>query len=849
MILAGHAVESLNESDAALLYGNILDEVSASITVIDSETYKIIYANKSALEATRNMPGSYVGSVCYEYIHGLNKPCGHCIMRTEEPSDGLACRDVSYGGNSYHQFFKHINWNGKSALLEYTEDVTPLETQREELERVRKEVLIAAENAGILYWSYDTKEHQTRIVNGKSLGYDEIIDNVPEIFRNTGSVHPKEEHLYFQLFDKMQQNVDSCDCEARIYNMVKKCYEWQHIIFVKHTENHYIGCSINIDSQKQNELYAEEREQELGRVLERITFGVAVYRFKDGRFSLVNTNEPLCKLLSTDLAEVKKFSSDQVLSYTAPEFRDGVKQEMKLLTQPGTYREFSFRANIPGKKEDVWLTVQARSFGDEENGILIYAGYSDITQRKRLEDERKKANAELERKYQVEKNRFMADSQVLAYASFNLTKDTVVDETRKGLLKPICEHMKYDEFIADISEDIGDKEQKAEFLTCFSLDNIMKAREDGIEEKSVQYQRTLLTGKMIWVRSTYMLKLDQNGTDVFLYYVCRNINESKVVELMSTYLVNTDYDMIGYVDFFDDSVLMMYGENSYMKPEKEGMVQVKDYKQALEEFVNFAIVPEEREQYRTTFFIQRVREELKKNEQFEFSCHIIDHNGERRTKNIRYKRDVHMPNACFFTQTDVTRMLEEEEKKRLELQKAVEYAQEANNAKTDFLSRMSHDMRTPMNAIIGLTALSLDEPDVSPVLRKNLTDIRSSGEFLLGLLNDVLDMSKIENGKVELRYVPYFYSDFLNSMKTMFAPMCEQNGLKFEFEDAKETLTILTDKIRLNQIFYNVLSNAVKYAPEGGTISYYTENLVIEGNRGHCDYIIQDTGIGMSEEF
>ncbi len=126
MILAGHAVESLNESDAALLYGNILDEVSASITVIDSETYKIIYANKSALEATRNMPGSYVGSVCYEYIHGLNKPCGHCIMRTEEPSDGLACRDVSYGGNSYHQFFKHINWNGKSALLEYTEDVTPL---------------------------------------------------------------------------------------------------------------------------------------------------------------------------------------------------------------------------------------------------------------------------------------------------------------------------------------------------------------------------------------------------------------------------------------------------------------------------------------------------------------------------------------------------------------------------------------------------------------------------------------------------------------------------------------------------------------------------------------------------
>ncbi len=186
-----------------------------------------------------------------------------------------------------------------------------------------------------------------------------------------------------------------------------------------------------------------------------------------------------------------------------------------------------------------------------------------------------------------------------------------------------------------------------------------------------------------------------------------------------------------------------------------------------------------------------------------------------------------------------TRVLKQESRK----------IEEANRAKSDFLSQMSHDMRTPMNAILGLTALSLDEPGLTPEIKDNLSNIRNSGEFLLGLVNDVLDMSKIESGKIELHYEPYYYRDFLSNMKTMFAPLCEQNGLHFELEEVTTALTILADKVRLNQIFFNILSNAVKYTPEGGTVSYYTRNLKLEGNRGSADYIIQDTGIGMSEEF
>jgi CheY-like chemotaxis protein/two-component sensor histidine kinase len=154
-----------------------------------------------------------------------------------------------------------------------------------------------------------------------------------------------------------------------------------------------------------------------------------------------------------------------------------------------------------------------------------------------------------------------------------------------------------------------------------------------------------------------------------------------------------------------------------------------------------------------------------------------------------------------------------------------------------------------MNAILGLTALSLDDPGLSPDVKNNLVNIRNSGEFLLGLVNDVLDMSKIEHGDIQLHYEPYSYSDFLTNIKSMFVPLCEQNGLKFEFEDVTTTLTVMTDKIRLNQIFFNIISNAVKYTLEGGTVKYYTENLVVKGNSVSAYYIVEDTGIGMSEEF
>ena len=174
--------------------------------------------------------------------------------------------------------------------------------------------------------------------------------------------------------------------------------------------------------------------------------------------------------------------------------------------------------------------------------------------------------------------------------------------------------------------------------------------------------------------------------------------------------------------------------------------------------------------------------------------------------------------------------------------------EKANAAKSDFLSRTSHDLRTPMNAIIGLTALALDE---TSIMKKDLylSQIANSSELLLGLINDVLDMDKIENGAIELRPQPYPYAEFSQLIHNMITPLCQQKNIDFIFDDPGIKEVILADQVRFNQIFFNLLSNAVKFTPEGGAITFEIKSTGIHDNKMELDFLIADTGIGMSEEF
>ena len=185
----------------------------------------------------------------------------------------------------------------------------------------------------------------------------------------------------------------------------------------------------------------------------------------------------------------------------------------------------------------------------------------------------------------------------------------------------------------------------------------------------------------------------------------------------------------------------------------------------------------------------------------------------------------------------------------LAVEAALEVAEKASQAKTDFLSNMSHDIRTPMNAIVGLTTLMENELDQPEKLAEHLHKLESSGQLLLGIINNILDMSRIESGKTTLSVEPMHLSQQLDQLSTMIRAQASEKAQTFTVSTHLRHENLLADPTRLNQVLMNILSNAVKYTPRGGHIRFEVEELPRNEHYAKYRFVVQDDGIGMSEAY
>ena len=180
---------------------------------------------------------------------------------------------------------------------------------------------------------------------------------------------------------------------------------------------------------------------------------------------------------------------------------------------------------------------------------------------------------------------------------------------------------------------------------------------------------------------------------------------------------------------------------------------------------------------------------------------------------------------------------------------ALQSAERASKAKTDFLANMSHDIRTPMNAIIGITTLMKNELHQPEKLAEHLGKLESSGRLLLGIINDILDMSRIESGKTTLNVEPMHLPQQLDQLSTMIRAQANEKAQTFTVSTHLRHENLLADPTRLNQVLMNILSNAVKYTPKGGHIRFEVEELPRNEHYAKYQFTVQDDGIGMSEAY
>lgn len=274
------------------------------------------------------------------------------------------------------------------------------------------------------------------------------------------------------------------------------------------------------------------------------------------------------------------------------------------------------------------------------------------------------------------------------------------------------------------------------------------------------------------------------------------------------------------------------------------------YDRIIQIFANYYSDDKTRDEFLGEIGLDSVRSRLVDASEVHMIFDFTDSAGTVKRKQFNFSWIDAAAGIILMSRTDITKSLEEEQQRNRELRAAMQAAEHANEAKSQFVSRISHDIRTPIGAILNLTDFAQTDIGDSKRLTYDLDGIATSGRFLLSLINDVLDISKIDSEKIEMNPSPYALDDFISEIRNIIGPMCEEKGLEYVVNVANaEVPVVMIDRIRLNQIMLNLLSNAVKYTPRGGLITFTGASWRLDDQNAMANIEVADTGIGMSEQF
>jgi signal transduction histidine kinase/CheY-like chemotaxis protein len=271
-------------------------------------------------------------------------------------------------------------------------------------------------------------------------------------------------------------------------------------------------------------------------------------------------------------------------------------------------------------------------------------------------------------------------------------------------------------------------------------------------------------------------------------------------------------------------------------------------------FIGEAMEDAGRQEIEDFFDLEKVKAALAENEYCERRCQYYDAAGNGETCTATFvalnRQDGSVTDVTLIVRS-IEDLIAEENRKNELLTMAVDRAEAASHAKSDFLSNMSHDIRTPLNAILGMTAIAAMHIDNKERVLDALAKITSSGKHLLGLINSVLDMSKIESGKISLNEEEFKLSDTIQSLLDLFYDQTQKKNIDFTVNVEKiEHEDVIGDGQRLQQIFVNILGNSLKFTPEGGKISMgISERPSNLPGKSCYRFVFEDTGIGMSQDF
>lgn len=450
----------------------------------------------------------------------------------------------------------------------------------------------------------------------------------------------------------------------------------------------------------------------------------------------------------------------------------------------------------------------------------------------------------------------------VGYLEVNLTKNKIIGDIVDARTRMYSEktssgvktynNLNYDEFERWWSENmlVSDKE---EFLRVSNAEYMISCFNKGKYVVEVFCSSKTVNGNVTENKQTYYLSKDDYTGDIIGMCIVHDLTEQRRKErdlhrkdLVIQKLCDR-FDGISYAKL-DEGTIIDYQIDSIFASWKEEKKDQFDYLERVDRFADAFILEEDREKFKKGMNPEAIKKGLQKKPFYSLD-YRIEENGDVHYFNARVAQDD--SNKDDFSVIIGLRNVDEEVQQHKILEETLKYAEHASRAKTNFLSNMSHDMRTPMNAIIGFTALAATHLEDKEKAQSYLKKIAASSNHLLSLINDILDMNRIESGKVVLNESEENLAEILHDIRAMVQSQINAKQIDFYIDtcDVKNEL-IYCDGLRLKQILLNIFSNALKYTPSGGTISVrIIQNEIQQRDYGNYEFHIKDSGKGMSKEF
>ena len=437
--------------------------------------------------------------------------------------------------------------------------------------------------------------------------------------------------------------------------------------------------------------------------------------------------------------------------------------------------------------------------------------------------------------------------------------DNLIDKARADLSRGVLESytsycggnlvrsgVPYLRMVEELAASALTDEQKRQIRTIFDPVRMVSEFRNGGKQYELEYQRTLReSDEPVWAELNAKLyqEPDSGAVKAFLYEY--NISDKKQMDAIVNRIMERGYEFLGILNI-RTGILQQYHsmafEQEYCAPREI------PYSSAMKEFVSRLVVEECQQEAVAALSLDHVCRQLQTAAVYSCAFTILS-NGTRYRKKWEFSYLDEQKRQLVYTRSDITEIFKQQERQQERLRSALARANKAAAAKTEFLSNISHDMRTPLNGVIGYTDLALDSSDLKEV-KEYLRKIKDSGNFLLSLINDTLDLSKIENRKIVLKPEVVTCSALLESVFTTIRPTAEAKHIRLVLDQSRMmSATIQTDVLRTREIFLNILSNAIKFTPKGGTVWLTLECLRQERTCVHGKIVVRDNGIGMSPEF